>query len=204
MMMFSPADAVHSRDVVFRELLCSYHPLAAAAALGSRPALEGLAGRIVRDHYFPQLPEYPDGISEPARAVEAWFRERYGEAILRFVFRAGIDVKAMVHRPQPEDERCRSVCPRCLGQYEHDEGTCSTCNRPLLRFDAWPEIVPAEPAPLPPEPEPPPPPEPKKTEPPAQPKVEKPAESPVPAQPPAARQKGHKHKKQKRHRNKRR
>lgn len=142
-MLLSPADAMHARDTLFADVLGAFHPLAAAAILCPWPVFEELAGQVVRDQRHPLPPPCPPDASELARSTEAWFRTQLDRAIAALLRRAGVDAEQFTAVPVPEDDRCRSYCPRCLGQHELRTGTCTCCGCALRSFAD--EVV-AEPA----------------------------------------------------------
>jgi hypothetical protein len=150
MMLVSPADALHGRDSLFRNVLNIYHPLAVAAVLCRKDTFQAFARRVLLDLRSPLEPICPSDAPAAAQATEAWFRQRLLEAALRCTTQAGLSVGDLNVVPTPETASCVSYCPRCEGQYERDGGACNTCEGVMLvRFG---EPVPSfqEPAPLPP------------------------------------------------------
>lgn len=130
-MLFSPADAIHARDRLGRELFGEYHPLAVTWALGKHDDFVELAQHTWRDANFPIQPPCPTDAGGPA-GTEAWFRERMVMALKKFLDEHGIDAETTLQPPQPETVRCLHFCPRCRGQFERKLGDCHECRQPLL------------------------------------------------------------------------
>ncbi len=134
LMLISPADVMHARDSLGREALCEFHPLAVAHVLCPRRRYLEFAERVVRDLEYPMLPLCPVDDPGPC-ATEEWFRVRVRQMLEDFLARTGVKPAELLRPPAPEDETCRTYCPRCLGQYVLAEGICTTCEgRPLLPF----------------------------------------------------------------------
>ncbi len=134
----SPADALHARDSIFRNLGSAYHPLAVAQALCSRSDWLAFATQTLLDlrHPSPALstPETLRG------AAEAWFRKKLTEAVEESLKQAGLDPEELVRPPQRESPSCRSYCPRCHGQFVHAEGICPYCSG--IRLEAFSDEAP--------------------------------------------------------------
>jgi hypothetical protein len=130
LMLVSPADALHAGNKLFRSLLSTYHPLAVAQALSTRPVFEELARHVLRDLREPIRPAVP--VADPAAVeVEAWFRDRLGKAFAEQVRRAGLDPDEVHRPPGPDGPGSRTYCPRCRGQFLLAEGMCHGCRVPL-------------------------------------------------------------------------
>jgi hypothetical protein len=141
LVFLSPVDAIHARNKLARHLLTANHPLAVARVLGRADDFESFAAEAWRDVRFPVLPICPVDLAEP-QATETWFRERWYQAVASFLRDAEVDVDKALRSPAPETATCRSYCPRCLGQFVLDAGTCMNCARPLVSlFPPTPEMI---------------------------------------------------------------
>ena len=159
-MMISPADAMHARDNLLREVLEAYHPLALAAVLSPAGHFRHFARQILLDLQYPLRPVCPS--ADPrAVAVESWYRERLALALFRLVQKQGADVPALLAPPPADGRDCRTYCPRCRGQFVLEGGNCTACELPLCRLGesvpplfGVPPPEPEKPAAPPPEPAP--------------------------------------------------
>ena len=133
-MLLSPADAVHARDPLFRDLVSTVHPLTAALALCPEREARTFARRVLLDLRHP-LAEFCPSDDPARRETEAWFRSRLGRALEDLVRRQGLDPDELIRPPPPEEAGCRSYCPRCDGQFLHAAGACPYCPGVALR--AW-------------------------------------------------------------------
>jgi hypothetical protein len=123
-----PISAMRASDGIARTLLHGFHPLAVAAALAPRDALERLTGHLLRDATFPRRPACL--IDDPeAEEVESWYRGALRRRIEELAKREGLDTAAMTAAPAPrtDDAGARRYCPRCLEQYGEDTEACGDC-----------------------------------------------------------------------------
>jgi hypothetical protein len=130
--LLSPASAIRAHDVLSKNVLVGFHPLAVAAELLPQPSLESFAAPLLRDMEHPAYPVCPS--TEP----EWMERERVArELVLTHVkqcLRAGnVDLHKLLSPPRPTDTECRSYCPRCLAQFTTPTGVCNTCGGVPLR-----------------------------------------------------------------------
>jgi hypothetical protein len=133
-MLLSPADAIHARDKLARQLLGDFSPLAVALVVCSPQQFREFAGEVWRDQEYPLLPLCPTPDPGP-RETEAWFRQEMRTQLARFLDEAGLKRDELLVPPPPENADSRSYCQRCLGQYVLVSGTCADCGgRPL---QAW-------------------------------------------------------------------
>jgi hypothetical protein len=131
-MLLSPADLLHARDKLAKHLLTEFHPLAVASVVCRLASFQTLAAYIWRDLAHPMLPICPAPDSGP-RQTEEWFRNLMQTQIGRVLEQAGVNPCEWLCPPPPEDKFCRTYCPRCLGQYVLESGSCADCGgRALL------------------------------------------------------------------------
>jgi len=128
MMLISPADALHSRDVVVRSSMELYHPLTLAAVFCSPRRFRQFAKPILLDLRYP----LSDAIAE-SDDIERWYRGRLSGAIYRLMEARGVDVNELFAVP-PMPLRTLTYCVRCHGGFEIASGMCTLCERPLLKI----------------------------------------------------------------------
>lgn len=134
-MVLNPLSAIRAHDVLSRDLLAAYHPLAAAQVLCSDDVFRDFARSLLLDLRHPIAPPCMNDEVE-AQQIESWFRERNLETLEQFVQANGIDVEQLLGPDEPLDATCRSYCPRCRCQFVMDDGRCETCGGiPLIRWD---------------------------------------------------------------------
>lgn len=137
LMALSPPAAMRAVDVLSRDLLAEFHPLAAARALLSDAQFADCVEPVLRDALHP-LPIRREGAaSEVAQAAESW-RARSSAAIETFALRQGVAPERWTNPPARSAADCRTWCPRCTQQFTLEEGTCARCwDLALKAF--WPE-----------------------------------------------------------------
>lgn len=128
----SPLTAIRAADLVGRNRVESFDPLAVALALLPGPRTAAVAGSWVRDSWFPRLPENPFPHGTPAANTVTWFTSLYQEIGTEALKTAGIDAEAL-RRPPAATEACHTqYCARCQAQYLAIASSCQACNgRPL-------------------------------------------------------------------------
>lgn len=125
-MAASPLGALRARDVVARDALALFHPLAAARTLLDAPRFEELARKALAEARFPVPAAAP-------RAGEEGWRALLGEEIERFLRHEGLDPQALLAPPPREGPESLAYCERCRSQYTLREGTCHACGGRALR-----------------------------------------------------------------------
>jgi hypothetical protein len=132
MLLLSPAGAMRSSEVLLRNGLAAYHPLAVAAALCTKDRLAELARPILLAVEHPKPGELP---GEPeARRVDEWHRKKLLKRLIALVRRAEIDLEELLRPPEPLYDS-HSYCPRCRNQYVLAEGSCTDCGGlPLVAY----------------------------------------------------------------------
>lgn len=125
-MLLNPLAAMRGRDLLSRDLLATFHPLAAAQVLCDEPAFRDLARRVLIDLRHPLLPLCHNP-APSAIETEAWFRDRQLGAVERFLRSAGIDLEELVRAEAPAGPDCRTYCPRCRSQFILESGQCEAC-----------------------------------------------------------------------------
>ena len=141
-MLLAPPAAIRAHDLLARQLLATFHPLAAAQILCPASEFKSIARHALLDLRFPILPASPTPESEP-RQTEEWFRRVVLEEMDRAIERAGLKPAELLQPPTPLEKQNRSYCPRCGAQFVTAQGTCDDCGgRPLF---CWEGEAPAEP-----------------------------------------------------------
>lgn len=134
MLVLSPIAATRAYDQLAEDAISDFHPLAAASVLFSRETFLAETARYLREWLFP-LPGTGAAKSTEHTAAEDWFRDRWQEAVERFVAEHFGDPAEFLSAPPKESEECRSFCPRCCSQYLFEKGQCADCLLPVLRFE---------------------------------------------------------------------
>jgi hypothetical protein len=121
----SPVEALRSGEVLGRDALARFHPLAAAVALLTRDDLAPFAERVLRDaaHPTPHASP-PDDARVPA--VESAWRVTLAPELAAAAARAGLP-DDLARRPPPADPDEASYCPRCTQTFVPASGTCDAC-----------------------------------------------------------------------------
>jgi len=124
MLFLSPASAMRSAEVLFRDGLAAFHPLAAAAALCTKDRFAALARPMMLALEHPKPSEVS---SDPAVCrIDAWFHKKLLKRLDSLLCRVEIDPAELL-RPAVPLSDSRSYCPRCHSQFVLDEGTCPDC-----------------------------------------------------------------------------
>ena len=123
--LLSPLSAIRARDQLSRELLATFHPLAAAFVLAPVGEFRELAARFIRDGRHPvRLAEAEEELLLGSALKSE--RGQTQEAIERLVQNAGLSIGELLAAPDAEPS-CNAYCPRCRSQFVQKEGVCSDC-----------------------------------------------------------------------------
>lgn len=126
LLSLSPPAAIRALDVLSRDLLTGFHPLAVATAWLPRAEFEAFAASVMRDVLHP-LPCVREDPSPAARAAaEAW-RERLRVALSGACARAGLDSKSWTGPPARADPDYAAYCPRCAEPAPRPDEACPRC-----------------------------------------------------------------------------
>ncbi len=133
-MLLAPPTAIRAHDLLARQLVATFHPLAPAQALCPPGAFQDLARHALRDLHFPILPTSPHPEIQAVQS-EAWFRQAVLEEMEQAIEQAGLQPAQLLQPPAPLEPANRSYCPRCETQFVTAVGTCGDCGgRPLRSF----------------------------------------------------------------------
>ena len=136
MMLLAATHAIRAGDVLSRDLLTGFHPLAVALALCRPEEAQHIARAILLDVNHPMEPRYPSDDQTERQTIDA-FHQVLQAAIYACVTAAGGDPARWMEPPAREDLSCQSYCPRCDRQYVITQGTCESCGGiPLVPFTA--------------------------------------------------------------------
>lgn len=111
--VLSPVAAIRALDVVARDLLGGYHPLAAAAAILPDEEFTRFAGEQLR---LVRFGDYQD------KQFQAGLQKVMEQAIRK----KKLDPQKLLRAPQAESG-CVVYCPRCLAQFTKAREDCSDC-----------------------------------------------------------------------------
>ncbi|HVV02502.1 MAG TPA: hypothetical protein VHH88_14130 [Verrucomicrobiae bacterium] len=144
--MFAPATAIRAPDILSRNLLDAYHPLAAAQALLPPGKFAPLARQWLIDVTFPwqNVPlseldaasrgfaEAPDRLEGASPRVVSQDVLGFAQALeqrtfLAFLNSQGLTPDQLLAPPAPPYSECLSCCPRCRAQFRIKSGTCADC-----------------------------------------------------------------------------
>jgi hypothetical protein len=119
-----PQHAVRVPQVLAKEWLIKFHPLAIAAATESAEPLREFAGRVWRDVVFPLPAESMDPQAlDAAREFHERFLRPALEALLE---REGLDVASLL-APPASDLPSPAYCPRCHATFAVVDSCCADC-----------------------------------------------------------------------------
>ena len=135
-LLLSPATTIRAHDVLSRPLLETFHPLALAKTFCPEPEFRAFraaycgksASRVCRSVRWQSRRRRPE-----SQARRAW-----QQAVEAFLKQCGLNPEELVQPPAPNDDTCRSYCPRCLAQFTANAGTCADCGGvALVAFSPW-------------------------------------------------------------------
>ena len=130
---FSPLTAVRGVDLVGRNRVEGFDPLAVALALLPPAAATRAAAAWVRDTWYPLQPANPFPAGTPAAATVDWFTMNYRETGAAALKSAGLEVTALLTAPRPTESVHTQYCGRCHAQFLPTAAACQGCGgRPLF------------------------------------------------------------------------
>jgi hypothetical protein len=134
LLALSPPAALRGPDVLSRDFLAEFHPLAVAAVVLDDEAFEEFAVRVLRDARHP-LPIVRDGGDEAVRRADLEWRERLVSALETFAVKRGLRRERWTSAPPRLEPDCQTYCPRCSQQFTLAAGHCTRCwGLPLVRW----------------------------------------------------------------------
>jgi len=139
-MTLTPTATIRACDLLSKELLARFHPLAVAAVLCPEKQRRAITRTVLLDLRTPMEPAcFSD--DPRARQAVAGFHELLSQTAREFLHERGEDVDALIAPPARMDPSCRTFCPRCENQYVIAEGTCHHCGGvPLRAFSELPLV----------------------------------------------------------------
>jgi hypothetical protein len=133
-MVMAPPTAIRGVDLLGRNLLEEFHPIAVAHVLCRPERFREFARETLQDLRHPFFPSAPTNDTASVR-TEEWFRDEIIAAVETTVRQAGLDPAKLAAPPEASDPSHQSYCPRCGAQFVRAEGTCADCGGlPLLRW----------------------------------------------------------------------
>lgn len=130
----SPAALMRSADVVLRDALAAWHPLAVALAVCSREEAVRLVRRELRERQHPTAID-DGGQSQVERETRRWFASTIARLVESAAVNACLTTEELFDPPVPDGDDARSFCPRCESQFTHADGSCPVCGGvPLQPF----------------------------------------------------------------------
>jgi hypothetical protein len=136
LVLLSPATAVRAHDLLSRQLLETFHPLAVVKVFCTQNLLAQFARTVLRELHYPALPLCPR--SEPtAQRTEQFWRSLVRTEVESCLNRWHLKPAELLLPPLPTDSTCLSYCPRCQAQFTSASGECADCGGlPLLPFSS--------------------------------------------------------------------
>jgi hypothetical protein len=132
LILLSPATTSRARDTLTRPLFEKFHPLAIAKVFCAENSFRGFARRALLDLRHPG--RATAAVNDPtAQSAEQEARDAWLRSLEKFLRKSGLDEKDLTRPPAPNDESCRSYCPRCETQFTTLEGVCADCGGVALR-----------------------------------------------------------------------
>ncbi len=122
--LLCPPMAIRALDVVSKQALARFHPLAVAQCLCPHQSTTEFARGLLLDLRYPLV---HDGLSAEIKEVDQWYRDRTGKLFRSFLEEGGMDVESLLCPPAQLDKSSRSYCPRCRCIYTLINGTCTDC-----------------------------------------------------------------------------
>jgi hypothetical protein len=124
MLLLSPASAMRSSEVLLRNGLATFHPLATAAVLCTKDRFAALSRPMLLALGHPMPGEVPS--ESAAGRIDAWFRKKLLKRLNALLRRVEVDPAELLRPAEPLHDS-RSYCPRCHNQFVLAEGTCADC-----------------------------------------------------------------------------
>jgi hypothetical protein len=109
----SPLSAIRANDVLLRDLLCAFHPLAVARVIMNEKEFQIEAERELRQSIY--LRRSAGAAEGMQLALEAFIRD------------AGLNPDELLKAPLPQSPNSCAYCPLCLSQFVINEGECPDC-----------------------------------------------------------------------------
>jgi hypothetical protein len=135
-MLLAPPTAVRAADLLGRNLLESFHPLAVAQVLCAPNPFREFAQAVLRDSRHPFGPPVEGHVAATLPVqTESFFRQSVIARMEKLLEAAGIDPGTLLEPSAKSDRAHRSYCPRCGAQFVSAEGVCQDCGGlPLAAF----------------------------------------------------------------------
>jgi hypothetical protein len=131
-MVFTPTASIRACDMVGKELLAAYHPLALAAVLCRGEERRRFARRVLLDYLHPMEPRHWSADADERAVTDGW-HEMVLARLKALVRGAGMHAGELTAPPVMRDGSAKTYCPRCDGEYLVAEGTCSYCGGVVLK-----------------------------------------------------------------------
>lgn len=135
-LLLNPLGAIRAGDVLSREVLTDFHPLAVAWVLLTPESFAEFARGVWRDTKYP-LPIHEIDVTPDAQRLLDDYQAWYAPQLAEFLSELGLDTVDL-ERVAATDPQSRSYCPRCGGEFVIPEGLCELCGGLTLRpFTTW-------------------------------------------------------------------
>jgi hypothetical protein len=124
-----PIAAIRCMDLLSRDCLAAFDPIAVTTVLCGREQAACLAARemvILRCGT-------PQELGTTSRVMIAEYRAARLQLLESFVAQQGLPVQAFIDPPSQTDETCETYCPACGAQFRRADGVCPDCPNILLQ-----------------------------------------------------------------------
>jgi hypothetical protein len=124
-----PISAIRCMDLLSRDSLEAFDPIAVATVLCGREQAARLAAReLVILRY-----SVPQEVHTDSRATVAEYRAASLQLLESFVTQQRLPVRAFIDPPAQPDQTCETYCPACGVQFRLSEGVCPDCPNIFLQ-----------------------------------------------------------------------
>lgn len=111
--LLSPMAAIRACDVVARDLLSGYHPLA-------------VAGAVLRAEEFKRFASEQLRLCRFGDYLDKQYQQTLQKAMEKIIRQKDLDPEELM-RPPERETGCVVYCPRCLAQYTKERESCTDC-----------------------------------------------------------------------------
>lgn len=125
-----PISAIRCMDLLSRECLATFDPIAVATVLcGCEAGARLAAGELI----ILRCTVTPQGVDSDSKGAMNEYRAARVQLLEWFITQHALPVQAFIDPPAPSDESCLTYCPVCRSQFRLPEGACHDCTGILLQ-----------------------------------------------------------------------
>lgn len=127
-MSLCPPIAMRAVDIISRDLLDLFHPMAIVTFLCPEKTAQDFIRKVISDLRYPLRPDF----SKELYAVSDWFREVFIRIFEEFLVTREISIDLIMRRNFSPADKHGSYCPRCYSEYTVSSGQCLDCGGVIL------------------------------------------------------------------------